>query len=51
LIVTSWRPGQRIERVPVEEDDFARFRPGDSVEILVQPGLVGIPWIYSVLRH
>ena len=51
LMVTSWRPGQRIERVPVDEDDFARFRTGDSVEILVQRGLVGIPWIYSVLRH
>ena len=51
LIVISWRPGQRIERVPVGEDDFARFRPGDSVEIRVQEGLVGIPWVYSVLRH
>ena len=51
LIVNSWRPGQRFERVPVDEDDFARFRPGDSVEIRVQGGLVGIPWVYSVLRH
>ena len=51
LIVNSWRPGQRYERVPVDEDDFARFRPGDSVEISVQGGLVGIPWVYSVLRH
>jgi hypothetical protein len=51
LIVNSWRPGQRYERVPVDEDDFARFRPGDSVEILVHGGLVGIPWVHSVLRH
>lgn len=51
LIVNSWRPGQRYERVPVDEDDFTRFHPGDSVEIRVQEGLVGIPWVYSVLRH
>jgi hypothetical protein len=51
LIVDSWRPGQRFERVPVDEGDFIRFRPGDSVEIRVQEGLVGIPWVYSVLRH
>jgi hypothetical protein len=51
LIVNSWRPGQRYERVPVDEDDFTRFHPGDIVEIRVQEGLVGIPWIYSVLRH
>lgn len=51
LIVQSWRPGQRIERVPVDEDDFTRFAPGDVVEVRVQPGLVGIPWVYSVLRH
>ncbi len=51
LIVVSWRPGHRIERVPVDEDDFLRFRPGDTVEVRVQEGLVGIPWVYSVLRH
>ncbi len=51
LIVYSWRQGQRYERVPVDEDDFTRFRPGDSVEIRVQQGLVGIPWVYTVLRH
>ena len=51
LIVESWRPGQHFERVAVDDDDFTRFRPGDSVEIRVQEGLVGIPWVYSVLRH
>lgn len=50
LIVRSWRPGTRLERLPVDEDDFSRFRPGDSVEVRVEPGLVGIPWVYSVLR-
>jgi hypothetical protein len=51
LIVLSWRSSQRIERVPVDEDDYSRFRSGDIVEVRVQRGLVGIPWVYSVLRH
>lgn len=51
LIVRSWRPEMRLERLPVDEDDFSRFGPGDSVEVRVAPGLVGIPWVYSVLRH
>jgi len=51
LIVQSWRPGNRVERLPVDEDDFSRFHAGDAVEVRVAPGLVGIPWVYSVLRH
>jgi len=50
LIVHSWRPDTRLERLPVDEDDYSRFRPGDHVEVHVSPGLVGIPWVYSVLR-
>jgi hypothetical protein len=48
LVVTSWREGHRIERVPVGRDDFDRFSPGDLVEVRVGDGLVGIPWIASV---
>jgi hypothetical protein len=51
LIVQSWRPGNRLERLPVDEDDYSRFHTGDAVEVRVAPGLVGIPWVYSVLRH
>ncbi|HUK52377.1 MAG TPA: hypothetical protein VL099_03695 [Candidatus Binatia bacterium] len=51
LIVHSWRPERGVERLPVDEDDYSRFRPGDVVEVRVEPGLVGIPWVYSVLRH
>jgi len=51
LIVRSWRESGHLERVPVDEDDYSRFRPGDSVEVRVEPGLAGIPWVYSVLRH
>jgi hypothetical protein len=51
LIVRSWRPDGRLERLPVDEDDYSRFRPGDAVDVHVAPGLVGIPWVYSVLRH
>lgn len=51
LIVRSWRPDGRLERLPVDEDDYSRFRPGDAVDVRVAPGFVGIPWVYSVLRH
>jgi len=51
LIVRSWRANGRLDRLAVDEDDYARFRPGDVVEVRVAPGEVGIPWVYSVLRH
>lgn len=51
LVVTSWREGQRFERVPVDRDDFYRFRRGDTVVVEVQGGLVGIPWVYAVYRR
>ena len=50
LVVISWRPGRRFERVPVTRDDYLRFQRGDLVEVRVQGGLVGIPWVYSVHR-
>jgi hypothetical protein len=50
LTVVSWRGGRRYERVPVDRDDYARFSPGDQVEIRVQGGLIGIPWVYAVYR-
>ena len=51
LIVHSWRANGRLERLPVVEDDYSRFHPGDAVDVRVAPGFVGIPWVYSVLRH
>ncbi len=51
LVVTSWRAGQRVERVPVGRDDFNRFQRGDGVVIQLQGGVVGIPWIYAVYRR
>jgi len=50
LVVNSWRPGRRFERIPVEADDYERFRVGDSLEVGVEPGLAGIPWVYGVYR-
>jgi len=50
ITVNSWRPGRSVERVPVSQDDYLRFAPGDDVEIRVQDGLVGIPWVYAVYR-
>ncbi len=50
LTVVSWRSGQRLERVPVSSDDYARFAIGDRVEVRIQDGLVGIPWVYAVYR-
>jgi hypothetical protein len=50
LVVTSWRPGRRLERVPVDRGDFDRVSSGDLVEVRVQEGLVGIPWVAGVSR-
>jgi hypothetical protein len=51
LIVHSWRPGQKVERIPVDSDDFERFHVGDKIEVAVEPGLLGIPWVYGVYRE
>jgi hypothetical protein len=48
LVVRSWRAGVRIERVPISRDDYDRFQRGDPVEVRLQKGLVGIPWVNSV---
>ena len=51
LLVRSWREGQRVERLAVESDDFDRFKEGDAVVVRVQPGALGIPWVYGVFRR
>jgi hypothetical protein len=51
LLVRSWRPGQRFERLAVDADDFDRFRDGDLVQVAVEPGALGIPWYYGVYRR
>lgn len=50
LVVNSWRPDRKWERIAVEADDYDRFRIGDSLEVAVEPGVVGIPWVYGVYR-
>jgi hypothetical protein len=51
LLVRSWRVGQHVERLPVDSDDFDRFRVGDKVDVGVEPGALGIPWVYGVYRR
>lgn len=51
LIVNSWREGQKYERLAVDADDFDRFKPGDQVNVGVEPGALGIPWYYGVYRR
>jgi hypothetical protein len=51
LIVNSWREGHRIERVPVSRGDFDLFNVGDNVDVQVQDGVVGIPWVSGVSRQ
>jgi hypothetical protein len=48
LIVTSWREGTRLERIPVDRGDFDRVSRGDMVDVQVREGLVGIPWVAGV---
>jgi len=50
LVVTSWRAGHSVERVPVDFDDYSRFHPGDNVFVAIQPGALGIPWVLGVFR-
>src|SRR5205814_663442 len=51
LVVQSWRPGQKVERLPVDSDDFERFQVGDQIDVAVQPGVRGIAWVYGVYRQ
>ena len=48
LIVTSWREGHLVERLPVDRGDFERFNSGESVDVKIAGGLVGIPWVAGV---
>jgi hypothetical protein len=48
LVVTSWREDHRFERIPIDRGDFDFYHAGDRVDIKVQDGLVGIPWIAGV---
>lgn len=50
LVVTSWRPGHRVERIPVDRGDFDRFTTGDFIQVKVADGLVAIPWVAGVSR-
>jgi hypothetical protein len=51
LFVDGWRFGQKLERLPVDADDFDRFQDGDAVVVAVEPGAIGIPWYYGIYRH
>ena len=51
LFVEGWRDGQKIERLPVDPDDFDRFQDGDAVVVAVAPGALGIPWFYGIYRR
>ena len=51
LIVSSWREGHRVERVPVDRVNFDTFSRGDVVEVKVEDGLVGIPWVVDVYHR
>ena len=50
LVVTSWRGGRRIERIPVGQNDYDRFHRGDDIVIQAQKGALGVPWVYGVYR-
>lgn len=51
LLVPSWRPDRRVERLAVDSDDFDRFHDGDKINVGVAPGALGIPWFYGVYRR
>jgi hypothetical protein len=51
LLVRSWRPGQKVERLAVDPDDYDRFHDGDAVVVGVAPGALGISWFYGIYRR
>jgi hypothetical protein len=51
LFVRGLRPGQRVERLAVDVDDFDRFHDGDQVVVGVAPGALGISWFYGIYRR
>jgi hypothetical protein len=51
LFVRSLRPGQKVERLAVDVDDYDRFHDGDAVVVGVAPGALGIPWFYGIYRR
>ena len=51
LVVRSWRESGKLERVPVDRVDFDRTFAGDTVDVNIKDGLVGIPWVTGVSRH
>ena len=51
ILVRSWRPDRRVERIAVDSDDFDRFRDGDKINVGVAPGALRIPWSYGVYRR
>jgi hypothetical protein len=51
LIVSSWREGQKYERLAADADDFDRFKQGDQVNVGVEPGALWIPWYYGIYRR
>ena len=50
-LVRSLRPGQRLERLAVDVDDYDRFHDGDQVVVGVAPGALGISWFYGIYRR
>ena len=51
LIVRPLLDGPKYERLAVNPDDYDRFKPGDQVNVGVEPGALGIPWYYGVYRR
>jgi hypothetical protein len=51
LFVRSLRPGQKVERLAVDQDDYDRFHDGDAVVVGVAPGALGINWFYGIYRR
>src|SRR3982074_2592288 len=51
LFVRSLRPGQKVERLAVDIDDYDRFHDGDPVVVGVAPGALGINWFYGIYRR
>src|SRR5262249_35320689 len=50
LVVGSWRPGRRLERIAGQPDDYNRFHAAHPLEVAIDPAAPATPGSYGVYQ-
>lgn len=50
ITVTSWRPGRKVESIPVDAYLYSRLPENGPIIVTVKPGLLHIPWVVGFER-